>query len=308
MNLNRMKKSILLLLLVIPTLTKAQNVMTETRRELTSPDGAYRFTFYQRSFGEDNARMYYTLIYKNRPVVEEGELGVQIENQLFESALGVPNDTCHFWCENLKLTDTDHRKNDATWKPVYGERAEVRDCYNEMTLKFRKGEGQGMTEGGYDKRKNYFISDLLSSGRSCRLVQHLVQEKQVFNSIDAYISGSIDEGLFHITGKPAPGVTLEAAEAAVWQELKALTEESVDEDELEKVKNRYESEQIFNNLNYLNVATNLAYFELTGKAEDINNEVNKYRSVTAGQIKEAAQKTFVRENCSTLYYKSNLPT
>ena len=158
MNLNRMKKSILLLLLVIPTLTKAQNVMTETRRELTSPDGAYRFTFYQRSFGEDNARMYYTLIYKNRPVVEEGELGVQIENQLFESALGVPNDTCYFWCENLKLTDTDHRKNDATWKPVYGERAEVRDCYNEMTLKFRKGEGQGMTEGGYDKRKNYFMN------------------------------------------------------------------------------------------------------------------------------------------------------
>ena len=158
MNLNRMKKSILLLLLVIPTLTKAQNVMTETRRELTSPDGAYRFTFYQRSFGEDNARMYYTLTYKNRPVVEEGELGVQIENQLFESALGVPNDTCYFWCENLKLTDTDHRKNDETWKPVYGERAEVRDCYNEMTLKFRKGEGQGTTEGGYDKRKNYFMN------------------------------------------------------------------------------------------------------------------------------------------------------
>ena len=158
MNLNRMKKSILLLLLAIPALTKAQNVMTETRQELTSPDGAYRFTFYQRSLGEDNARMYYTLTYKNRPVVEESELGVQIENQLFESALGVPNDTCHFWCENLKLTDTDHRKSDETWKPVYGERAEVRDCYNEMTLKFRKGEGQGTTEGGYDKRKNYLMN------------------------------------------------------------------------------------------------------------------------------------------------------
>ena len=102
--------------------------------------------------------MFYTLTYKNRPVVEESELGVQIENQLFESALGVPNDTCHFWCENLKLTDTDHRKSDETWKPVYGERAEVRDCYNEMTLKFRKGEGQGTTEGGYDKRKNYFMN------------------------------------------------------------------------------------------------------------------------------------------------------
>lgn len=148
------------------------------------------------------------------------------------------------------------------------------------------------------------LSDLLSSGRSSRFVRHLVQAKQIFTSIDAYISGSLDDGLFHITGKPAPGVTLEEAEAAIWQELNSLVEESVDEAELEKVKNRYESEQIFNNLNYLNVATNLAYFELIGKAEDINDEVSKYRAVTAEQIKEAAQKTFVHENCSILYYKA----
>lgn len=148
------------------------------------------------------------------------------------------------------------------------------------------------------------MSDLLCNGRSSRFIQHLVQEKQLFNNIDAYISGSIDDGLFHITGKPAPGVTLEEAEAAVWQELRLLADTDVEEEELEKVKNRYESEQIFNNLNYLNVATNLAYFELTGKAEDINGEVEKYRAVTAGQIKKAAQQTFVHENCSILYYKA----
>ena len=153
-----MKKRILLLLLVIPALIKAQDVMTETRQELTSPDGAYRFTFYQRAVGEDNAQMYYTLTYKNRPVIEESKLGVLIENQLFESALGIPNDTCHFWCENLKLTETEHQKTDERWKPVYGERAEVRDCYNEMTLKFKKGEGKGNRDGGYDKRKNYFMN------------------------------------------------------------------------------------------------------------------------------------------------------
>lgn len=158
MNVNRMKKRILLLLLVIPALVKAQDVMTETRQELTSPDGAYRFTFYQRAVGEDNAQMYYTLTYKNRPVIEESKLGVLIENQLFESALGIPNDTCHFWCENLKLTGTEHQKTDEIWKPVYGERAEVRDCYNEMTLKFKKGEGKGNQDGGYDKRKNYFMN------------------------------------------------------------------------------------------------------------------------------------------------------
>ena len=148
------------------------------------------------------------------------------------------------------------------------------------------------------------LSDLLSAGRSSRLIQHLVVERQVFGSIDAYISGSIDAGMFYVVGKLAPGITLEEAEAAVWQELEAMKTEDIAEEELEKVKNRYESEQIFSNINYLNVATNLAFFELIGQAEDINHEVAKYRSVTAQRIKEVAQRTFVRENCSVLYYKT----
>ena len=148
------------------------------------------------------------------------------------------------------------------------------------------------------------LSDLLSSGRSCRFIQHLVLEKQIFSNIDAYISGSIDEGLFHITGKPSPGISLEEAEEAVWEELEALKTIEIDSYDLEKVKNRYESEQIFNNLNYLNVATNLAFFELIGQAEDINYEVEKYRSVTSERIREVARKAFVRENCSVLYYKA----
>ena len=148
------------------------------------------------------------------------------------------------------------------------------------------------------------LSDLLSAGRSSRLIQHLVIERQVFGSIDAYISGSIDAGMFYVVGKLAPGITLEEAEAAVWKELEAMKTEDIAEEELEKVKNRYESEQIFSNINYLNVATNLAFFELIGQAEDINREVEKYRSVTAERIKEVAKRTFVRENCSVLYYKA----
>lgn len=148
------------------------------------------------------------------------------------------------------------------------------------------------------------ITDLLSNGRSSRFIQTLVQEKKLFTSIDAYISGSLDEGLLHITGKPASGVTLEQAEEAVWQELDKLKTVPVTEDELEKVKNRYESEQIFNNINYLNVATNLAFFELLGRAEDINLEVGKYRSVTVGQIQDTARRTFVPENCNILYVSS----
>lgn len=159
------------------------------------------------------------------------------------------------------------------------------------------------------KEKDYhtfdIISDILCNGRSSRFIQRLVLEKKIFSSIDAYISGSIDSGLFHITGKPYEGITLEQAEEEVWNELERLKHEETGNTELEKVKNRYESEQIFSNINYLSVATNMAFFELIGKAEDINNEVQKYRSVSSEQIAEASKRTFIKQNCNILYYQKS---
>ena len=61
---------------------------------------------------------------------------------------------------------------------------------------------------------------------------------------------------------------------------------------------------IGSNINYLNVATNLAWFELLGKAEDLEKEVERYRSVTAMQLREVAQSAFRKENGVVLYYKS----
>ena len=147
------------------------------------------------------------------------------------------------------------------------------------------------------------LSDILSNGKSSRLNRHLVQEKQLFSSIDAYISGTVDAGLFHISGKPAAGVSLEKAEAAVREELDRLQNEVVAVQELEKVKNKFESTQIFGNINYLNVATNLAWFELNGATEDMEKEVEHYRSVTAGQLQAVAQIAFDKRNGVVLYYK-----
>ena len=156
--------------------------------------------------------------------------------------------------------------------------------------------------------KDYYaydmLTDILSSGRSSRLIQNLVVKNKIFNSVDAYISGSIDEGLLHITGKPAEGISLEQSEQAVWDEIEKLRTTPVESSELEKVKNRYESEQIFGNINYLNVATNMAYLELIGKAEDINTEAVRYRSVTAEQLQEVAQRSLIADNCCILYYKA----
>ena len=149
------------------------------------------------------------------------------------------------------------------------------------------------------------LSDILSNGRSSRLTQRLVQEQKLFSSIDAYISGTRDAGLLHISGKPAAGISLEQAEAAIRKELEELQQTHIQSQELEKVKNKFESTQIFGNINYLNVATSLSWFELTGKAEDIDRDVERYRAVSAEQLNRVACETFREANSVVLYYKSS---
>lgn len=149
------------------------------------------------------------------------------------------------------------------------------------------------------------MSDLLSNGKSARLYQRLVKEKQLFSNVNAYITGDIDEGLFIITGQLYPSTTYEQAEIAINEEISVLQNEPVSAYELEKVQNKYESNFTFEETSVLNKAMNLAFYELLGDANSINLEVQKYRSVTPEHIQTIAQKILKEDNCSTLYYKSN---
>ena len=135
----------LLLMLLIATVAKA----VET---LQSPNGKYQFTFSQKE-----GKLQYSLDYAGKPVVEAGELGVNIDNHLVESAMGIPVDNSNVWTHGMEVTSVDRRSEDNTWKPVYGEYAQIRDRYNEMTIHLLKGgkhEGSGTA---YDKRQQYLL-------------------------------------------------------------------------------------------------------------------------------------------------------
>ena len=151
--------AILFSMFVLVLMSQAQNIISWTVNKLSSPDGAYQFTFYQKQIAEGDKQMYYTLIYKGKTVVEESELGVLIENQTFESALAVPNDTCKIWGENLNFLNVETKSVDETWKPVYGEHTFIRNNFNELTIKFQKGDKEApKLDGGYDKNKSYYMN------------------------------------------------------------------------------------------------------------------------------------------------------
>jgi zinc protease len=149
------------------------------------------------------------------------------------------------------------------------------------------------------------ITDLLAGGESGRLYTKLVRQMQLFSEINAYITSDIDPGLFIFHGKLMKGVDIQYAEEAVLKVIDELKEKYPTQSEMEKVKNKYESSNVFANTNVLNKAINLSFYDLIGKPELINTEVDLYRKIDRNMVVEACRRYFDQSTCSTLYYKSS---
>lgn len=151
---------------------------------------------------------------------------------------------------------------------------------------------------------NDLLSDLLSNGPSSRLTQSLMKEKQIFSNVNAYISGDMDPGLLTVTGRIMPGTSMDVAENAIWSQLHKIAEHGVSEKELQKVKNKVESNLVFSEISFLNKAMNMAQYEMIGDANEINSEVFRYREVNTNDIKSAAQSIFQLNNSTVLRYSA----
>lgn len=140
------KKNIFLIILFLTGC-----LCTVLSQTVTSPDGRYSFTFAQV-----HDRLTYHLSFNNKEVTN-GELGVDIDNHLVESAMGIPTDTNRVWTAGMRLTGTETISKDTTWTPVYGEYNKLRDHYNQLTLHFAKGSTGEANGTAYDKRKQYLF-------------------------------------------------------------------------------------------------------------------------------------------------------
>ena len=80
------------------------------------------------------------------------------------------------------------------------------------------------------------MGDVLGRGKSSRLYDQLVEKKRLFNTIDAYVTGSLDPGLLVISGKLAKGEKFASAEQGIWEVIHGFQKETLSSAELQKVK------------------------------------------------------------------------
>ena len=225
---------------------------------------------------------------QNAIMVVGGDVTLEQVKQLSEKWFG-PIPAGEKYVRNLPQEADQHEER----REVVTAKVPLNDIYIAFQVPAR-------TDGDYFALD--LISDILSRGQSSRLYRSLVKEKQLFSEIHAHLTGSSDKGMFIIEGKPLENISIDKAEAAVWEELAKICDTLVPDYELTKVKNKTESTMVFSEMALLDKAMNLAFFELFGDADLFNHETDKYLAVTAQQIQEQCKSVFRKDNSSTLIY------
>lgn len=149
------------------------------------------------------------------------------------------------------------------------------------------------------------LTDILDAGESSRFNQNLVKEKNIFDEVDAYITGNIDCGIIIFSGRPAEGISLQQAEDEIWKEINKFKTNYVSDYELKKTINSLEFTLGYLETNILHKTRTLAYYELIDNVNLINSEMNNYLNISAKDILEAAKITFKPQKVSVLHYLSD---
>jgi predicted Zn-dependent peptidase len=158
------------------------------------------------------------------------------------------------------------------------------------------------------KSLEYYIVDVLSDAlgrdKSSRLYTQVQKEQKLVTEINAYISGSLDNGLLVIEGKLSEGKTFNEVESAIWKVLNEIKSEKLPDNELHRLKNKIRTAKEFQEQGLLNRTMNLCYFELLGDANGINEEALLYENIEAKHIQTIANEMLQESNCTLLKVKA----
>jgi predicted Zn-dependent peptidase len=142
-----------------------------------------------------------------------------------------------------------------------------------------------------DARVLDFISTYLSDGKSSKLYKKIVDDKKMALQIGAFSYNQEDYGTYILYGMPQGEFTSKDVIKEVDEEIVKLQTELISENDLQKLKNKYENQYVSGNSSVEGIADNLAtYYLLYGDVNLINTEINMYNSITREEIRDVAKK------------------
>jgi predicted Zn-dependent peptidase len=141
------------------------------------------------------------------------------------------------------------------------------------------------------------LATVLSGGRSSRLYESIVRQKQLSSGVSAGAGQGRGPGLFRFTGTPLPGKTAAELEAAIDEEIARIQSAPIADWEMQKARNSARSSFINGLGSALNRAIQLSEnaiaFDNPGR---INTRADEIAKVTAADVQRVAKQYLVKAN------------
>jgi zinc protease len=142
---------------------------------------------------------------------------------------------------------------------------------------------------------------ILSGGRSSRLYENLVRQKQLSPNVSAYARESRGPGLFSVGGMVMPGKSVADLEAAITEQIERLKSDPIESWEVEKARNaarRSFLSSLTSSLQRAVLMSQLAvYYDDPGL---INTRYERLSAITAADVQRVAKQYLTAQNRSVV--------
>jgi zinc protease len=140
------------------------------------------------------------------------------------------------------------------------------------------------------------LSQILSQGQSSRLYRELVYQRQIATSISSDADLRVDPGLFTIVSMVQAGKMPSEVEAAIYEQLDQVTEESIADRELQKAINQAQSGFVFRQDSIQQQGFTIGFFHMLQSYKVINEYIERLRRVTKQDVARVARTYLTKTN------------
>ena len=142
-----------------------------------------------------------------------------------------------------------------------------------------------------DARVLDMISSILSDGKSSRLYKKLVDDEKKAMQVAAFNYSLEEYGAYIVLALPVGENTLDDLVNEMDEEIVKIQTELISDNDLQKLRNKFENKFVNSNASVEGVANSLArYYMLYDDVNLINTEIEIYNSITKEEIREIAKK------------------
>lgn len=152
---------------------------------------------------------------------------------------------------------------------------------------------------------------LLSTGKSSRLYQRLIERDQSVTRVDASYHDHADSPLFYFQAELKPGFALAEVEGAIYDEIEALKQAKLSLADIEKAKRQIEASLVLSSEEPLQQASLLGQFETIALDDRVPADSRGYHyldtllerisAVTVEDVMQVARKYFIDDNRTVGY-------